>query len=115
MTNNGVITIDGSAALTLNDATIAGGTLIDNGTDRCHRLQHDQQCESQYRQRHDRERSRLTLDGDTVTGTGFTNAGSGSAIDVDGGDTLSLSGVTVSGGGFTIAAAHWSRPVATSR
>ena len=47
----------------------------------------------------------LTLDGDTVNGTAFTNVGTGSVIHVDGGDTLTLNdATTVTGGSVTIGA-----------
>ncbi len=98
----GLITIDSAATLALDGATLSGGTVNDNhlidiigsSTISGAHLNHGAvTIESG---------QILTLDGDTVTGTGFTNAGTGSAIDVDGGDSLSLNGVTVSGGGFTV-------------
>ena len=46
---------------------------------------------------------KLTLDGDTVNGTAFTNVAAGSVIHVDGGDTLTLNDTTtITGGGLTI-------------
>ena len=40
----------------------------------------------------------LTLDGDTVTGTVFTDTADGAIIQIDGGTTLKLDGVTINGG-----------------
>ena len=40
----------------------------------------------------------LTLDGDTVTGTTFTDTASGAVLAVNAHDTLTLSGVTINGG-----------------
>ena len=46
---------------------------------------------------------KLTLDGDTVNGTAFTNVAADSVIHVDGGDTLTLNDTTtITGGGLTI-------------
>ena len=48
---------------------------------------------------------KLTLDGDTVDGTAFTNVATGSVIHVDGRDTLTLNdATTITGGGLTIGA-----------
>jgi fibronectin-binding autotransporter adhesin len=110
---SGTLTVDGSGKLTLNDASIDGGTINDFSTDA---LGHDiagtidvtgsstiSNADLNHGNVTVESGRQLTLDGDTVTGTAFTNIATG-VIHVDGKDTLSLDDVTVSGGGFTIGA-----------
>ena len=103
VTNGGhTMTVDGAATLTLNDASIDGGTINDysaagagsiaiTGSSKISNagLNHGTVSLS--------DAVVLTLDGDTVTGTSFSNTASGATIQVDDGDTLTLSDVTVSG------------------
>jgi fibronectin-binding autotransporter adhesin len=107
------IQIDGDTTLTLDGATINGGTINDyspgasdsiiagdidiigDSTISDASLNHGKvTIESG---------EKLTLDGDTVNGTAFTNIATGSVIHVDGGDTLTLNdATTITGGGLTI-------------
>jgi hypothetical protein len=106
----GTITIDGTGTMTLNGATIDGGTINDyslaaatgsivagdiditgsstiSGT---HLNNGQVRVESN---------QTLTLDGDTVIGTIFTDTASGAVIHID--DDTTLDGVTVTGGTVT--------------
>jgi fibronectin-binding autotransporter adhesin len=106
-----IIQIDGGTTLKLDDVTIDGGT-IDNYSTVSEAIvagDIDVTGSSTLNNAHLNNGTvtiesgqTLTLDGDTVTGTIFTNLAAGSAIHVDGGDTLSLDDVTIGGGGFTV-------------
>jgi hypothetical protein len=103
----GTIAIDGTATLTLDAASITGGTIDDysvvsgsivagdiditgsSAIDGAYLNDGHVTIESG---------QTLTLDGDTVTGTSFTDTASGAVIQIDGGTTLKLSGVTIAGG-----------------
>jgi hypothetical protein len=107
---NGTITIDDNARLTLNGATISGGTVNDGtasgtGTPAAFGvievagsstlnggavLNHGSVTIE--------KNITLTLDDVTVTGTAFGDTASGAIIQIDGGSTLTLNGAAVTGG-----------------
>jgi hypothetical protein len=114
ITNSGTITVDGGATLTLNGATLGGGTIND------YSLNAESQpvagtidvtgastingdatlngggvtVESGMM---------LTLDDVTVNGTAFNDIANGATVSVDGGQTLTLqNGATVTGGSLVI-------------
>jgi fibronectin-binding autotransporter adhesin len=106
------IQIDGGTTLTLDGATIDGGTINDYSPGASGIVAGDidiigSTTISDASLNHGNvtieSGEQLTLDGDTVNGTAFTNIATGSVIHVDGGDTLTLNdATTITGGSVTI-------------
>jgi fibronectin-binding autotransporter adhesin len=91
--NGGIVNdfnIDGLGNTVAGDIDITGSSIISNAS-----LNHGNVTVE--------SGQKLTLDGDSVNGTAFTNIAAGSVIHVDGGDTLTLNdSTTITGGGVTI-------------
>jgi fibronectin-binding autotransporter adhesin len=102
------MTIDGTGTLTLNDASITGGTINDYSSLTSGSIVagdiditgsssiigaslNNGQVTIESNQT-------LTLDNDTVTGTSFADTADGAIIQIDGGTTLKLDGVSITGG-----------------
>jgi fibronectin-binding autotransporter adhesin len=98
VTNNSTVTVDSTATLVLNSATVTGGTLADNGTVHVTGDSAINGATVSGGQVTVDATTTLTLDNDTVTGTTFTDTASGAIIQVDDGTKLTLSGVTINGG-----------------
>jgi VCBS repeat-containing protein len=107
------IQIDGGTTLKLSDATISGGTIDDYSPGASNSIVAGDidiigdSTISDATLNHGNvtieSGEKLTLDGDTVDGTAFTNVATGSVIHVDGGDTLTLNdATTITGGSVTI-------------
>jgi fibronectin-binding autotransporter adhesin len=107
------IQIDGGTTLTLDGATINGGAINDFSTHASNSIVAGDidiignSTISDASLNHGNvtieSGEKLTLDGDTVNGTAFTNVATGSVIHVDGGDTLTLNdATTITGGSVTI-------------
>ena len=102
------IAISNGATLTLHDAAINGGTINDYSLDASGQIiagdidVTGSSAISDAILNHGvvtiEANQTLTLDGDTITGTTFTDTASGAIIQVDGDTTLTLSGVTINGG-----------------
>ncbi len=103
-----VIQIDDGTTLTLSGVHITGGTINDGtaaGTGTPALIGaidvtgDSMISDANLNQWHgDAEGAKLTLDNDTVTGTSFSESGSGSVISVDAGDLLTLAGIdTITG------------------
>jgi VCBS repeat-containing protein len=105
---SGVVTIDGTGALTLSQATIDGGTINDFSTTPSGGMiagDIDVTGSSTISNAHLNNghvtigaNQTLTLDGATVTGTTFADTADGAIIQIDGGTTLTLSHATINGG-----------------
>jgi hypothetical protein len=98
----GAITVDGTATLTLNDASIDGGTINDDSAAGAGSIDITGSSTISNADLNHGTVSlsggvTLKLDGDTVTGTSFSEIASGAVIQVDDGDMLTLSGVTIDG------------------
>jgi VCBS repeat-containing protein len=96
--NTGTITIDGAATLTLNQATITGGTVTDNGAIHISGNSAVDGAAVNGGELTVDAGKTLTLDGTTVTGTTITDNGT---IKVDADKMLKLSGVALSGGAIS--------------
>ena len=105
---SGIITIDGTGALTLSQATIDGGTINDFSTPPSGSViagDIDVTGSSTISNAHLHNghvtigaNQTLTLDGTTVTGTTFADTADGASIQIDGGTTLTLDHATINGG-----------------
>jgi hypothetical protein len=96
--NKATITVDSTGVLSLNDASITGGTIADQGT--IHVTGNsaiDSADVTGGRITVDAGQA-LTLDGVTVSYTSFNDTAAGTIIQIDGGDTLTLYDVTITGG-----------------
>ena len=107
------IQVDGGTMLKLDSVIISGGTINDFSTDASGNavagdidiVGSSTISDANLNQGNVTVESgqKLTLDGDTVNGTAFTNVAADSVIHVDGGDTLTLNDTTtITGGGLTI-------------
>ncbi len=104
----GIITVDGTGALTLSQATIDGGTINDYSTPPSGSViagDIDVTGSSTISNAHLNNgrvtignNATLTLDGTTVTGTTFADTADGAVIQIDGGTTLTLDQVAINGG-----------------
>ena len=107
VTNHGIITIDGTGTLTLNDASIAGGTINDystvSGAVVAGKIDVTGSSTISNAQLNNGQvtlaaHQTLTLDNDTVAGTSFADIADGAIIQVDSGTILKLNAVTINGG-----------------
>ena len=96
--NKATITVDSTGVLSLNDASITGGTIADQGTIHVTGNSAIDSANVTGGQITVDAGQALTLDGVTVNYTNFNNTAAGAIIQVDGGDTLTLYDVTISGG-----------------
>ena len=112
VSNSGVIQIDGGTALTLNEATIGGGTIDNSSTVSGTIIAGDIDIVGSSTINGNASlnggivtveaNQTLTLDNVTVSGTAFFGMASGAMLSIDATDTLTLqNGAIVTGGGLT--------------
>ncbi|MEO6841518.1 MAG: VCBS domain-containing protein [Bradyrhizobium sp.] len=104
---SGIVTVDGTGALNLGQATINGGTINDYSTASGNIVAGDIDVtgSSTVSNAHLNNgqvtigtNATLTLDGSTVTGTTFADTADGAVIQIDGHSTLTLDHATINGG-----------------
>ena len=98
VTNDGTVTVDGTATLVLNSATVTGGIVADNGAIHVTGDSAINTAAVNGGQVTVDATKTLTLDDTAVTGTTITDNGT---VKVDASKTLNLSGVALSGGAIS--------------